>query len=128
MESPNKKTRYECFKDIHSKESREKWNQKRKQETENNKKFIAMILSEFLQSSISKKNILQFLFKLAGYDFNSETFQIIQRPSKFGGIWKEVQQPIGKQISEQFQTSLLENNRFIKFVHQPLCDKCGAIW
>jgi len=74
---------------------------------------------------------LQFLFKLAGYDFCPETFQIIQRPSKFGGVWKEVQQqkePIGKQISKQLETSLLQNNRFTQFVHQPLCNRCGEVW
>ena len=64
-----------------------------------------MLKHEFPDSKITYKDLPIFLFKLAGYDFAPDAFQIIQKPSKFGGIWKEVQS-IGKQINEQLQTSL----------------------
>lgn len=51
---------------------------------------------EFPNSEISNKNLHLFLFQLAGYNFNPITFEIIQRPSKFGGTWKQVQQSINK--------------------------------
>ncbi len=105
-----------------SKESREKRNSKDKEERKLNQEFVSMLKSEFPESNITNKNLCYFLFKLAEYDFNPETFQIIQRPSKFGGVWKQVQQqPVGKSIS-QYKSSLLMNERLTELIHQPLCD------
>ena len=86
-----------------------------------------MLQKEFPESKITKKDLPFFLFKLTGYDFNPETFQITQKPSKFGGIWKqETQQSVDKSINK-YKTSLLMNERLIELIHQPLC-KCEAIW
>ena len=86
-----------------------------------------MLQYEFPHFNINKKNTPYFLFYLAGYDFDPGTFQITQRPSKFGGVWKQVQQPVSKSVS-QYKSSLLINERLIELIHQSLCDQCGAIW
>jgi len=96
-EPPTKKLRSS----IPSKQSREKEKNKKKEDRKFMQLFIKMLKQELSQSNITEKNLPFFLFRLAGYDFNPDTFQIFQRPSKFGGIWKE---------------------------EQPVCDKCGANW
>ena len=112
-EPPTKKLK---ISPVPSRESREKENNKRREATKSNNLFIEMIQKEFPDSKVTNKDLPIFLFKLAGYDFDPSTFKVTQKPSKFGGLWKEVQ-PVGKQINEQLQTSLLDNNRFTQFVH-----------
>ena len=88
--------------------------------------FIVILKQEFPNSKISDEDLSFFLFKLAGYDFDPENFQITQRPSKFGGVWKQ-EQPVGTSIN-QYKSSFLMNERLIELIHQPLCNQCGAIW
>ena len=111
----------------HSNESKEKDKNKKKETRKVKNMFIQMLNNEFPESKITNKDLKIFLFKLGGYDFDPGTFQITQRPSKFGGVWKQVQQPVGKSIN-QYKSSLLMNKRLIELIHQPLCDQCGAIW
>ena len=59
-----------------------------------------MIQQEFTDSKITNKELPIFLFKLAGYDFDPNTFEIIQKPSTFGGVWKQNQQPVGKSLNQ----------------------------
>jgi hypothetical protein len=87
-----------------SKESREKENNKRKEATKFNNLFIEMIQKELPDSKVTNKDLPTFLFKLAGYDFDPVTFHITQRPSKFGGVWREIQQPVDKQMEQTIRT------------------------
>lgn len=112
----------------HSNKSKEKDKNSKKEVRKVKNMFIQMLKNEFPESKITNKDLPIFLFKLAGYNFDPGTFQITQRPSKFGGVWKQVQQqPVGKSVN-QYKSSLLMNERLIELIHQPLCDQCGAIW
>jgi len=62
-----------------------------------------MLQKEFPSSNLTKKYLPQFLFQLAGYEYDS-SYKITKHPSKFGGSW----------ITPNFDI--------------PLCDKCKAIW
>jgi len=117
-------------------ESKQKQVEHNKKKREEYTKLQDMI-SEKLK--INKNDILDYLFKQAGYDYNPITYKVIGRPSKFGGQWRESElgedkeEVIGatiiKEKEEEFcESSLLENNKFIEFVQQPLCDMCGGVW
>ena len=86
MEPPTKKHRTSA---IPLKVSREKENNNKKEARKFKQSFIQMMKQEFPDSKITDKSLSFFLFKLAGYEFDPDTFRIIQRPSKFGGVWKE---------------------------------------
>ncbi len=91
---------------------------------------MEMLHKEFKLDSehFSEKDVLNNLLRWCGYDYNSTTFSITKRPGKFGGTWE--QSDIDKKEETQKDnclSSLLENQKFIDFVHSPLCDKCGGI-
>lgn len=87
-----------------------------------------MLKKEFPNSSITNNNALDFLFSLAGYSYNKESFIISKRPSKFGGCWETSEDPSSLLVNKNQTSSLLENQQLIDFIHQPLCDKCQAVW
>jgi hypothetical protein len=122
MEQPMKKLKTSSRT---SRESRKKENNKQKEARKFKNMFVQMLQKEFPDSKITNKDLPIFLFKLTGYDFNPETFQITQKPSKFGGIWKE-EQPVDASVN-QYKTSFLINQRLIELIYQPLCP-CGANW
>lgn len=113
---------------VPSKESRMKFNAKRNKKYNERKQFIKMLSIEFPQSNLNPENICEFLFKLAGYDFNPSTWEITQRPSKFGGVWRQIE-PVSSSVNQQyFKSSLLINERLIQLMNQPVCDRCGSVW
>ena len=112
--------------------------EKKIQKVEDNKfersqasKLKNMIAKEL---ELAHNSLLEHLFKRAGYDYNPTTFSITAQPSKFGGQWKEGvvgevnEEKENEKSSEEFcQSSLLENNKLIELINQPLCDICGSL-
>ena len=126
-ESPMEPTKKHQTSAIPLKVSREKENNNKKEARKFKQSFIQMMKQEFPDSKITDKSLSFFLFKLAGYEFDPDTFRITQRPSKFGGVWKEGPVQLVSESVNQYKSSLLINKRLIKLIHQPLCP-CGAIW
>ena len=68
-------------------ESKQKQVEYNKKKREKYTKLQDMILEEL---KINKNNILDYLFKQAGYDYNLITYKVIGRPSKFGDNGEKV--------------------------------------
>ncbi len=90
--------------------------------------FISMIRKEFKLENYTEKMILEYLLRLRGYDYDNSTYTITKQPSKFGGFWEQSTLATTQIEDEKFcMLSLLENERFVDFVHNhAVCDKCGG--
>lgn len=123
-----------------------KKNANKRAQREEHAKFVQMVQDLFPQSGIHSNNIASFLFRLAGYDYDSN-FNVTKCPSKFKnekqnfGYWQTIITETATStftstsLSSSFpppvvlRSSLLENQRFIDFVNSsPLCDYCGGKW
>ena len=103
-----------------SEETRKRWNEKRKEKRKNNSSFIEMIQKEFPDSKLTKGNFADFIFHLAGYDYD-KNFNITKRPSKFGDSWiisSTDDSPVCELVNQN-KTSLLLNERLIQLIHKP---------
>jgi hypothetical protein len=89
--------------------------------------LLQMLQSEFPESNLKQNNLVEFLLKLTGYNYDNVLYKITKRLSKFGKHWfSDVTIHVDKSINE-YKISLLINERLIKLIHQPLCDQCRVI-
>jgi hypothetical protein len=115
-----------------SPEAKQKYAKKQKERRDDLSKFIKMLQQEFPDAEITSANFHKFLFQLAGYSFDPTTFTVTDKPCKVaGGHWSS--SPTVPTVPtvppiQTTKTSLLENKRFVEFVHKPVCDLCGGYW
>ena len=121
-----KKRKWSPQKELRSIESLIKKSKKEIDLRKHQQQLLAMLKLEFPESHLKQKDLPEFLLHLAGYDYNS-SYNITKRPSKFGH-WMEERTVPADRLVNQYKTSLLENERLIQLIHQPLCNQCGAIW